>query len=144
MGVGRGGARWGGLAFGGRAAIVPRRTLRGGERGGHGVHAHGAARKHFGHHTYIRDVGPHHETTAEHRMAHRLGADVVGTGVVPEVLTARHMGVHVMALTLLTAQHLAEDDGAPSSEGPSLQTGRSQLHRLLVATVAANEQSGSQ
>ncbi|MCS3661072.1 purine-nucleoside phosphorylase [Salinibacter ruber] len=93
---------------------------------------------------YMGLLGPHHETTAEHRMAHRLGADVVGTGVVPEVLTARHMGVHVMALTLLTAQHLAEDDGAPSSEGPSLQTGRSQLHRLLVATVAANEQSGSQ
>ncbi len=92
---------------------------------------------------YMGLLGPHHETTAEHRMAHRLGADVVGTGVVPEVLAARHMGVHVMALTLLTAQHLAEDDGAPSSEGPSLQTSRSQLHRLLVATVAANEQAGS-
>ncbi len=90
---------------------------------------------------YMGLLGPHHETTAEHRMAHRLGADAVGTGVVPEVLAARHMGVDVMALTLLTAQHLAEEHASPSSEGSSLQTGRSQLHRLLAATVAANEQA---
>ncbi|MEF8816015.1 MAG: purine-nucleoside phosphorylase [Salinibacter sp.] len=91
---------------------------------------------------YLGLLGPHHETTAEHRMARRLGADAVGTSVVPEVLAARHMGMDVMALTLLTAQHLTEEpaprspDGAPPSDGTSLQTGRSQMRRLLTTVVA--------
>ena len=91
---------------------------------------------------YLGLLGPHHETTAEHRMAHRLGADAVGTSVVPEVLAARHMGVDVMALTLLTAQHLTEGHASPSSDGP-LQTSRSQIHRLLTATIAEGTQAES-
>ncbi|WP_263785139.1 purine-nucleoside phosphorylase [Salinibacter grassmerensis] len=93
---------------------------------------------------YLGLLGPHHETTAEHRMAHRLGADAVGTSVIPEVIAARHMGVDVMALALLTAQHLTGGQASPSSDGTSLQTGRSQIHRLLTATVADNAQAEPQ
>ena len=92
---------------------------------------------------YMGLLGPHHETTAEHRMAHRLGADAVGTSVVPEVLAARHMGVDVMALALLTDQHLTEGHAAPSPDGSPLQMGRSQMHRLLTATIAGDPQTES-
>jgi len=86
---------------------------------------------------YLALLGPHHETTAEHRMARRLGADVVGTSVVPEVIAARHMNVDVLALALLTTQHLADapSSASPTSDGSALQAARSQLRRLLTAIV---------
>ena len=86
---------------------------------------------------YLGLLGPHQETAAEHRMARRLGADVVGTSVVPEVIAARHMGVDVMALVLLTTQHLSAEEGSTASRAADsdLQTARSQVHRLLTTLV---------
>ena len=85
---------------------------------------------------YLSLLGPNEETTAEHRMARRLGADAVGTSLVPEVIAARHMDVRVLALTLLTEHHLT-DDGPPASteDGTPLRTARSRLHRLLTSVV---------
>ena len=86
---------------------------------------------------YLALLGPNRETTAEHRMGRRLGADAVGTTIVPEVIAARHMDVQVMAVALLTERHLTDDDPpAPAEEGTSLRTARSQLHRLLRGVVA--------
>ncbi|WP_103030295.1 purine-nucleoside phosphorylase [Salinibacter altiplanensis] len=87
---------------------------------------------------YLGLLGPHRETMAEHRMAHRLGADAVGTGVVPEVLAARHMDLNVMALALLTAQHRTGGPVASSPDGTALQTGRSQMHRLLATLIGGD------
>ncbi len=93
---------------------------------------------------YLALLGPNRETTAEHRMARRLGADAVGTSVVPEVIAARHMDVRVLALTLLAEQHLT-DHGPPASAGggTSLRTPRSRLHRLLTEVVARLDPDGS-
>ena len=86
---------------------------------------------------YLALLGPNRETTAEHRMGRRLGADAVGTTIVPEVIAARHMDVQVMAVALLTERYLTDDDPpAPAEEGTSLRTARSQLHRLLRGVVA--------
>jgi len=84
---------------------------------------------------YLALLGPNEETTAEHRMARRLGGDAVGTSVVPEVIAAHHMDVRVLALTILTEQHLADDTPPPSAEGKSLQTAHTRLHRLLADAV---------
>ena len=86
---------------------------------------------------YLALLGPNEETTAEHRMARRLGADAVGPSVVPEVIAARHMDVRVLALTLLAEQHLT-DDAPPTSTGDDkpLRAARSHLHRLLTGIVA--------
>ena len=91
---------------------------------------------------YLALLGPNEETAAEHRMARRLGADAVGTSVVPEVIAARHMDLRVMAVTLLTEQHLATD-GPPAPADTSLQTPRTQLHRLLSAVVARLDPDGT-
>jgi xanthosine phosphorylase len=55
---------------------------------------------------FIAYPGPNFETAAEIRMMARLGADVVGMSVVPEVVSARHCGMKVACVSVIT--NLAE------------------------------------
>jgi len=47
-------------------------------------------------------TGPNFETPAEIRMMQTLGCDVVGMSVVPEVISARHCGLKVLAVSIIT------------------------------------------
>ncbi|MES2257764.1 MAG: xanthosine phosphorylase [Pseudomonadota bacterium] len=55
---------------------------------------------------YIAYAGPNFETPAEIRAFRTLGADVVGMSVVPEVVPARHCGLKVVGVSVIT--NLAE------------------------------------
>ena len=55
---------------------------------------------------FIAVPGPNFETAAEIRAYKTLGADTVGMSVVPEVISARHCGLKVTGVSVIT--NLAE------------------------------------
>ena len=51
---------------------------------------------------YASVTGPNLETPAEYKYVRILGADVVGMSTIPENLVARHMGIPVFAISVIT------------------------------------------
>ncbi len=88
---------------------------------------------------YAACPGPNFETAAEIRMLSVMGADVVGMSVVPEVLAARHCGLKVVCVSVIT--NLAEGLGTvPLSHQQTLKyaaLGARDLQPLLLAFMAA-------
>lgn len=51
---------------------------------------------------YVGVAGPNLETRAEYRLLRQMGADVVGMSMVPEVITARHGALRVLAIVVVS------------------------------------------
>ncbi len=57
---------------------------------------------HVQHGVYVADSGPSYETPAEYRYYRIIGGDCVGMSTVPEVIVARHCGLTVFAVSVIT------------------------------------------
>ncbi|KAI9841287.1 MAG: hypothetical protein M1838_003650 [Thelocarpon superellum] len=97
----------------------------------------GKRRIHEGVYAFVS--GPTYETRAECRMLRGFGADVVGMSTVPEIVVARHCGLNVFALSLVTNNAVLE----PGPRGNDSLVGGSsgqELARVMESGKASHEE----
>ena len=87
---------------------------------------------------YAAVVGPNLETRAEYRMLRGMGADVVGMSTVPEVIVARHMGMKVLGLCIITDQCLPDalEEADVESIIATAMEAEPRLTKLIRAVIA--------
>jgi purine-nucleoside phosphorylase len=77
---------------------------------------------------YVQFRGPHYETPAEVRMAGRMGGDLVGMSTALEAIAARHVGMEVLGVSLVT-NAAAGTGGSPLDHAEVLEAGRAAAQR---------------
>lgn len=88
---------------------------------------------------YVQFRGPHYETPAEVQMARRLGGHLVGMSTALEAIAARHVGLEVLGISLVT-NPAAGISPTPLSHTEVLEAGRAagpRISRLLAEIVRA-------
>lgn len=70
---------------------------------------------------YAMLAGPSFETPAELRMLQMLGIDAVGMSTVPEVIVARHSGMRVLGISMIS--NIATPDAPPANHEEVLAAG---------------------
>ncbi len=86
---------------------------------------------------YAQFPGPHYETPAEVRMAGLMGADLVGMSTTLEAIAARHAGLEVLAISLMTNLG-AGISPVPLSHAEVIEAGQAaapRIGRLLAEIV---------
>ena len=85
------------------------------------------------HGVYMGVQGPTFETPSEYRMYHRMGADAVGMSTVPEVIVARHCGIKVFGVSVIT--DLGIENAAVEVSHEEVQQAANRAQPLMTAIM---------
>ena len=85
---------------------------------------------------YVWFMGPQFETPAEIRMFRNFGAQAVGMSTVPETIIARHAGMRVLALSLMTNMAAGMQD-EKLSHAHTMATAAAASSRAVALLAAA-------
>lgn len=85
---------------------------------------------------YIYYAGPTFETRAEVRLARAVGADAVGMSTVPEVIVARHSGLRVLAMLLITNAGVGDPPASALDPNPVALDKGMALHAEVLEEAA--------
>ena len=85
---------------------------------------------------YVQFPGPHYETPAEVQMAKRIGGDLVGMSTTLEAIAARHVGLEVLGISVVTNLAAGISD-QPLSHQEVIEAGQAAAQRCgrLLADV---------
>lgn len=90
--------------------------------------------------TYSFVHGPTFESRAESRLLRTLGTDAVGMSTVPEVITARHCGWKVLALSLITNECVVDPPASVFDKNPvPIQDGKATHDEVLENGAKASK-----
>ena len=81
---------------------------------------------------YLANSGPSYETPAEVRFYLGIGADAVGMSTVPEVIVARHCGMRVFGMSVITNVSNTDNTGENLNDGDEV---------IRIADAAAERMS---
>jgi purine-nucleoside phosphorylase len=82
---------------------------------------------------YLAISGPSYETPAEYRYFRSIGADAVGMSTTPEVIVARHSGIPVFGMTVITDVAHATDDEDYVTDGEEIvRAANAAAHRMIA------------
>lgn len=106
--------------------------------------AHKIGQAHLTHEgVYCMVGGPNFESVAEAKFLQRLGADAVGMSTAPEVVVAKHCGMRVFGLSLITnrvAQEYEVQESVNHSSVLEVGKQRSQLLQTLITDLVTSIQ----
>ena len=79
---------------------------------------------------YVSTSGPCYETPAEYKFFRAIGADTVGMSVTPEVIAARHAGLRVLGMSVVTDVAHEVGDDYVTDENEIVRQADAAAHRM--------------
>ena len=87
---------------------------------------------------YLACTGPTYETPAEYGFFRKIGADAVGMSTTPEVIAARHCGLRVFGVSVITDEAHSNPDDYVTDENEILRAADAageKMNRLFIRLI---------